>query len=80
MPIHVSAMDVDSDASVAEAVSAVEEADGIQLYYEMHGGGEPLVPLHGGLGHAFINAHWDANPLGVEFESARGPSEPAGGR
>jgi len=28
LPIHVSAMDVDSDASVAEAVSAVEEANG----------------------------------------------------
>lgn len=28
LPIHVSAMDVDSDASVAEAVSAVEEAGG----------------------------------------------------
>lgn len=28
LPIHVSAMDVDSDASVAEAVSAIEQADG----------------------------------------------------
>ena len=70
------------DASPAPAQSAkgLAPADGIRLYYEMHGGGEPLVPLHGGLGYAFINAQWDANPLGVEFESARGPFEPAGGR
>ena len=70
----------DASPAPAEPVKGLAPANGIQLYYEMHGGGEPLVPLHGGLGNAFINAHWDANPLGVEFDSVRGPSEPAGGR
>jgi pimeloyl-ACP methyl ester carboxylesterase len=26
------------------------EANGVDYYYEIHGEGEPLLPLHGGLG------------------------------
>ncbi|PYR36530.1 MAG: hypothetical protein DMF90_09865 [Acidobacteria bacterium] len=29
----------------------VLEVNGIELYWEEHGGGEPLLWLHGGMGH-----------------------------
>jgi pimeloyl-ACP methyl ester carboxylesterase len=34
----------------AKGAGAYADVNGINLYYEIHGGGEPLVLLHGGLG------------------------------
>ncbi len=40
----------DSTAPVTPGVGAYAEVNGINLYYETHGAGRPLVLLHGGLG------------------------------
>jgi pimeloyl-ACP methyl ester carboxylesterase len=37
-------------AAVTAPTSGYAPVNGIQLYYELHGSGEPLVVLHGGLG------------------------------
>lgn len=48
------AASVDANAQVAAAPTPVKsglvEANGIKYYYEVHGQGEPLLLLHGGLG------------------------------
>ena len=36
----------------SEAVAATVALNGIQVYYEIHGDGEPLILLHGGLGNS----------------------------
>ena len=39
-----------SAAAPAPAKSGYVEANGVRYYYEIHGKGEPLLLLHGGLG------------------------------
>ena len=38
-----------------EPVSGMAHVNGIELYYQVHGEGTPLILLHGGLGHS---GHW----------------------
>ena len=42
-------------AEAKPAQSGMADINGIRIYYEIHGEGEPLLLLHGGLGHA---GHW----------------------
>ena len=47
----------ESDADPAEStVAETIPINDIQLYYEVHGGGEPLILVHGGLGNS---DYWD---------------------
>lgn len=52
--VHVqregNAMTVEATAPQAPARSGHVEANGVRYYYEIHGEGEPLLLLHGGLG------------------------------
>jgi pimeloyl-ACP methyl ester carboxylesterase len=45
-----SAVAVDQWASQTQAVGQYADVNGINLYYETHGTGRPLILLHGGLG------------------------------
>jgi pimeloyl-ACP methyl ester carboxylesterase len=53
-PIHAQgetpAMQTQAGAKPAPARSGYVEANGVRYYYEIHGQGEPLLLLHGGLG------------------------------
>src|ERR1041384_2267569 len=50
-------------APMTTTTSGYAPVNGIQLYYEIHGSGEPLVVLHGGLGSiALYRAPDDAPP------------------
>ena len=54
----------ESPAKSIEPVSGTAPANDVELYYEIHGDGTPLILLHGGLGHS---GHW-TNQLSVLSE------------
>lgn len=37
--------------TLAQSPGRIETVNGVQLYFEVRGTGEPLLLLHGGLGH-----------------------------
>ena len=41
---------VNSKATNKDARSSYASVNGLNLYYEIHGAGEPLILLHGGVG------------------------------
>jgi pimeloyl-ACP methyl ester carboxylesterase len=43
-------MAIDQWTGAARGVGAYADVNGINLYYETHGTGKPLILLHGGLG------------------------------
>ena len=43
------------ESTSTEPISGIAPVNDIELYYEIHGEGTPLVLLHGGLGHS---GHW----------------------
>lgn len=43
-------MAIDQRANTTPAAGQYADVNGINLYYEIHGSGRPLVLLHGGLG------------------------------
>ena len=49
----------------SEPVSGMAPANDVELYYQIHGEGTPLILLHGGLGHS---GHW-TNQLSVLSEN-----------
>lgn len=62
----------------AEAKGTGEYADvnGINLYYETHGAGRPMILLHGGLGSGEVSrlialgaseVHWDKRPPDADY-------------
>ena len=48
------------------------EANGVDYYYEIHGQGEPLLLLHGGLGS--IDMFGPVLPILAEHRAGRSPS------
>jgi pimeloyl-ACP methyl ester carboxylesterase len=54
----------DTPVESNEPVSGMAPVNDVELYYEIHGNGTPLILLHGGLGHS---GHWE-NQLPVLTE------------
>ena len=54
----------DTPVESNEPVSGMAPINDVELYYEIHGNGTPLILLHGGLGHS---GHWE-NQLPVLTE------------
>src|SRR6202043_1583974 len=51
LPVHARSMTMTSDWTTdAKGTGQYAEVNGINLYYETHGSGRPLILLHGGLG------------------------------
>src|SRR6202171_6130876 len=51
LPVHARSMTMTSDWTTdAKGTGQYAEVNGINLYYETHGRGPPLILLHGGLG------------------------------
>jgi len=55
---------IEGDRMPAANAGRVETLNGIQLYFEVHGGGEPLLLLHG-----FMGSSLDRSPLLDEWRA-----------
>ncbi|HUP87944.1 MAG TPA: alpha/beta hydrolase [Longimicrobiales bacterium] len=53
-----------NDANAQTPASGYAPVNGLKMYYEIHGSGEPLVLLHGGLGAADMFTSSSLNALG----------------